>query len=45
MYAVHTPTWPTIGWMGKELGRHGFVEPPGGFQVHRLPVVFHALRM
>ena len=44
MYAVHTPTWPTTGWMGRELVRQGFVEPPGGFEVHRLPVVFYALR-
>ena len=44
MYAVHTPTWPTVGWMRRELVRQGFAEPPGGFQVHRLPVVFHALR-
>jgi SAM-dependent methyltransferase len=44
MYAVHTPTWPTIRWMARELGRHGFVEPEGGFQVNRLPVVFHAVR-
>jgi len=44
MYSVHTPTWPTTGWMGRELKRQGFVMPPGGFQVNRLPVVFHALR-
>lgn len=44
MYGVHTPTWPTTGWMGRELGRQGFVQPAGGFQVNRLPVVFHALR-
>jgi hypothetical protein len=30
--------------MTRELGRQGFVPPPGGFQVNRLPVVFHALR-
>ena len=46
MYSVHTPTWPTAGWMGRELKRQGFVMPPGGFQVNvtPLPVVFHALR-
>jgi SAM-dependent methyltransferase len=44
MYAVHTPTWPSARWMMRELGRQGFVAPPGGFQVHRLPVVFHAVR-
>jgi SAM-dependent methyltransferase len=44
MYAVHTPTWPSTGWMARELGRQGFVPPLGGFQVNRLPVVFHALR-
>jgi SAM-dependent methyltransferase len=44
MYAVHTPTWPSTTWMARELGRQGFVAPPGGFQVNRSPVVFHALR-
>ena len=44
MYGVHTPAWPSTGWMRRELVRQGFVAPPGGFQVNRSPVVFHAVR-
>jgi SAM-dependent methyltransferase len=44
MYAVHTPTWPTRRWMGRELLRQGFVAPAGGFQAHAVPAVYHAIR-
>ena len=44
MYRIHTPTWPSTGWMRRELVRQGFVAPPGGFQFQSIARRFHAVR-